>query len=249
MEDIPKALRQKYQPPKSPSLSPLVLVGGGFVVVLGVITLSLAFWLRPQVQSSVTVTEPGPTPEETTVTATVTPTPAPPDTLLGHLSYEEAPSDDLMAITPDQKIKLRSAAAEKFLQMQADAQAEGIILFPISGFRSTSDQEKVFFNVKEQRGEVTTQRAEVSAPPGYSEHHTGYAMDIGDGSVPATHLQLSFADTPAFRWLQANAARYSFEISFGENNSQGISYEPWHWRYVGNSDSLETFYRARNLNE
>jgi D-alanyl-D-alanine carboxypeptidase len=248
MEDIPKALRQKYQPQKSPFISPLVLVGGAFVVTLGVISLSLAFWLRPQVQSS-DVTQDQPTPEETTVTATTTITPAPPDNLLGHLSYEEAPTEDLMAITPDQKIKLRSAAAEKFLQMQADAQAQGIILFPISAFRSTSDQENIFFNVKEERAEVTTQRAEVSAPPGYSEHHTGYALDIGDGSVPATHLQLSFADTPAFRWLQANAARYSFEISFAENNSQGISYEPWHWRYVGNSDSLETFYRARNLIE
>lgn len=244
MEDIPKALREKYQPQKATSVSPLLLVGGLSMVTLGVITFSLAFWLRPQVQSSVTATT------EPEVTAT-TPIgePEPLDNLLGHLNYTEAPLDDLVAITPEQRVKLRSAAAEKFLQMQADAKAEGVILVPISGFRSLNDQENIFFGVKEKRGEVTTKRAEVSAPPGYSEHHTGYALDIGDGTAPATNLQPSFAQTKAFLWLQANAARYSFEMSFPENNPQGISYEPWHWRFVGNSHSLETFYRARNLNE
>jgi len=47
--------------------------------------------------------------------------------------------------------------------------------------------------------------------------------------------------------LSANAARYSFELSFAKNNRQGVSYEPWHWRYVGDRDSLETFYKAQNL--
>jgi D-alanyl-D-alanine carboxypeptidase len=47
--------------------------------------------------------------------------------------------------------------------------------------------------------------------------------------------------------LQNNAAQYSFELSFPENNPQGISYEPWHWRFVGDSHSLETFYKAQQL--
>ncbi|TVQ49563.1 MAG: D-alanyl-D-alanine carboxypeptidase family protein [Gloeocapsa sp. DLM2.Bin57] len=247
MEDIPKALRKKYQPQKAKSLSPLLLAGGVFMVSLGIITLGLAFWLRPQ-QVQNLITEPAPEPI-VTEQPTVTSIPEPLDNILGHLQYTEAPLDDLVAITPDQRIKLRSAAAERFLQMQADAQAEGIILVPISGFRSLDDQENIFFGIKEERGQITTQRAEVSAPPGYSEHHTGYAIDIGDGKVPATHLQPGFAQTEAFLWLQANAARYSFELSFPENNPQGINYEPWHWRFVGNSHSLETFYRARNLNE
>jgi D-alanyl-D-alanine carboxypeptidase len=47
--------------------------------------------------------------------------------------------------------------------------------------------------------------------------------------------------------LQNNAAQYSFELSFPENNPQGINYEPWHWRFVGDSHSLETFYKAQQL--
>ncbi|MGC8714541.1 MAG: M15 family metallopeptidase, partial [Leptodesmis sp.] len=68
---------------------------------------------------------------------------------------------------------------------------------------------------------------------------------LGDGSVPAANLSPTFENTSAYKWLQANAAFYSFEMSFPKNNNQGVSYEPWHWRYVGDRDSLETFYKAR----
>jgi D-alanyl-D-alanine carboxypeptidase len=126
--------------------------------------------------------------------------------------------------------------------MQAEARQEGILLVPLSGFRSLAQQEKLFFGVKAQRGQRTTERAEVSAPPGYSEHHTGYAIDIGDGKAPTTHVEERFAETEAFAWLEENAARYNFELSFPKDNQQ-ISYEPWHWRYVGNQESLEIFYK------
>lgn len=101
--------------------------------------------------------------------------------------------------------------------------------------------------MKEKRAQGAQQRAKVSAPPGRSEHHTGYAMDIGDATQPKTHVNVTFEETRAFEWLRKNAPRYSFELSFPKGNSQGVSYEPWHWRYVGDKDSLETFYNARNL--
>ncbi len=166
--------------------------------------------------------------------------------LLGHLPYGVAPQSELEAITVGSDLKMRVAAAQKFRQMQAAAKAEGIIITPISAFRDLKTQEKLFFGVKEQRGQDTTKRAEVSAPPGYSEHHTGYAMDLGDGNVPATNLEQEFANTAAFRWLEQNALKYSFELSFPRDNKQGVSYEPWHWRFVGDRDSLETFYKVRN---
>ena len=170
-----------------------------------------------------------------------------PEHLLGHLPYEEVAPSELKAITNDGRIKLRLNAAEKFLQMQAAARNSGIILVPLSGFRSISEQEYLFFQVKAQRAQVATKRAEVSAPPGYSEHHTGYAIDIGDGRAPATNLTPNFDQTAAYKWLIKNAPKYSFELSFTPENLQGISYEPWHWRYVGDTHSLETFYKARNL--
>jgi zinc D-Ala-D-Ala carboxypeptidase len=168
----------------------------------------------------------------------------PADTVLGHYKYAEAPAEDLEAISDDGGIRLRKAAAESFKTMVAAAQAEGISVSAVSGFRSIAEQQELFFKVKEARVQTAAERASVSAPPGYSEHHTGYAVDIGDAS--GANLTPEFENTNTFHWMQANAARYSFELSFPKNNPQGVTYEPWHWRYVGNSSSLETFYKARS---
>ncbi|HEY9863934.1 MAG TPA: M15 family metallopeptidase [Candidatus Obscuribacterales bacterium] len=176
-------------------------------------------------------------------------TPTLPDHLLGHLPYPEAPEAELKSITADGGHRLRQAAAKAYQEMEQDARASGVSLVPISTFRSVKDQEIIFFEIKAQRGQVATKRAEVSAPPGYSEHHTGYAIDIGDGGRPATDLSVSFEETPAFEWLKDHAAFYSFELSFPKDNPQGVSYEPWHWRFVGDRHSLETFYKARNQKE
>jgi zinc D-Ala-D-Ala carboxypeptidase len=165
------------------------------------------------------------------------------DVVLGHYRYTEAPASELRSIGGG--FKLRPAAANKFQSMISAAKAAGVKVTTISAFRSVAEQQKLFFEVKAQRAQVTTERAEVSAPPNHSEHHTGYAVDVGDGNVPSANLNQSFDKTAAYKWLQANAPRYSFELSFPQGNRQGVSYEPWHWRYVGDSDSLETFYKAR----
>lgn len=180
---------------------------------------------------------------------TSSPTPTLPDHLLGHLPYPEAPEAELKSITADGGHRLRQVAAKAYQEMEQDARANGVSLVPISTFRSVKDQEIIFFEIKAQRGQVATKRAEVSAPPGYSEHHTGYAIDIGDGGRPSTDLSVSFEETPAFEWLKDHAAFYSFELSFPKDNPQGVSYEPWHWRFVGDRHSLETFYKARNQKE
>lgn len=169
----------------------------------------------------------------------------PSQSLLGHFAYEEAPESELVALTYDASIRLRKTAAAEFEAMFTAATDQGIYLVPLSGFRSVQDQEYLFFEVKAERGQTATTRAEVSAPPGYSEHHTGYAIDIGDANFPDTHLEVNFETTPAFQWLAQNAARYSFELSFPNGNPQGIQYEPWHWRFVGDPDSLKTFYQGR----
>jgi D-alanyl-D-alanine carboxypeptidase len=167
--------------------------------------------------------------------------------VLGHLPYKEAPSGALTSITADGRIRLQKAAAQKYRQMQAAARRDGVSLVPLSGFRSVKEQEYLFFGVKAKRNQEAKKRAEVSAPPGYSEHHTGYAIDLGDGRAPATNLSQTFEGTAAFRWLKNHAAKYSFELSFPANNPQGVNYEPWHWRYVGDTQSLETFYKAQQL--
>ncbi len=169
----------------------------------------------------------------------------PVDSVLHHLPYTEAPAAELTPIGGG--YRLRKAAAVKFQSMVAAARSSGVNITTISAFRSIEDQKRLFFGVGAERGQQPTKRAEVSAPPKYSEHHTGYAVDVGDASVPATNLNQNFDTTPAYKWLKANAARYGFELSFPKNNVQKVSYEPWHWRFVGDINSLETFYKAHNL--
>lgn len=178
----------------------------------------------------------------TATTATPNPS-ATEETILGHKAYEEASQSELVPLRSNGGILVHQTMAEKLDQMITDANADGINLMVISGFRTFEDQRYLFFDVKAERGQTSQDRAEVSAPPGYSEHHTGYAVDFADGYYPDTDLQIDFEDTPAFQWLEDNAAYYGFELSFPPNNPQGISYEPWHWRFVGDPESLETFYK------
>ena len=254
--EIPEAIRESVEPPrKSGRPLPILTVGITALAMIGVLSLRL-LWrskpVEPTVRTPAVKTKPpsnqakAPQVKPPNPTAKPAPVAKPKTDLLGHLPYEVAPDSELTAVTQDGSLKLRSPAADKFLQMQAAARADGIILSAISGFRDAATQEQLFFGIKEQRVQDATERAEVSAPPGYSEHHTGYAIDIGDGNAPGTNLEISFAETAAFAWLEQNALKYSFELSFPPNNKHGVSYEPWHWRFVGDRDSLETFYKVRN---
>jgi D-alanyl-D-alanine carboxypeptidase len=249
--DIPEALRDTPDDKRRFPWKPLSIIVG----VLGIGSLALSLVLLIPTRDTEPIAESSPEPTATTrPSSSPTPTTSEAsegepetDDLLGHLPYEEASPSELEPITPDGRIQLRTAAARSFKAMLAAAQAEGISLAPLSGYRSVAQQQHLFFDVKAQRGQVAAKRAEVSAPPGYSEHHTGYAIDIGDGHTPATNLSQNFENTAAFKWLEQNAAYFSFELSFPRNNPQGVSYEPWHWRYVGNRHSLETFYKAKEL--
>ena len=238
-DEIPEAFREVTPVQTKKKQTPAQLWQGG-VIGVGIIIVILGgyFW-KSETPSSQVETE---RVEQTAAPKKPSEEPAR-EELLGHFPYEEAPAASLTPVTADGRIQLRTPAAEKFIAMQAAAREDGVSLVPLSGYRSVEEQQYLFFGIKAQRGQVTRERAEVSAPPGYSEHHTGYAIDIGDGNVPASHLQTSFAETEAFQWLQKNAPRYSFELSFSQDNSQGVSYEPWHWRYVGNQESLEIFYK------
>ncbi|MCT7975317.1 M15 family metallopeptidase [Laspinema olomoucense] len=169
------------------------------------------------------------------------PTHTPSATLYGHLAYAEAPDGDLIAVGNGQT--LRQSAASQFEAMVSAAAADGVQLVPLSGFRTREAQHHVFYAIADQRGQTLQQRARYAAPPGHSEHHTGYALDIGDGSAPTHDLRVSFENTPAFRWLTANAATFGFELSFPENHPS-VNYEPWHWRWVGDAESQQLFHQS-----
>ena len=165
--------------------------------------------------------------------------------LLGHYAYPEALSNDLISIYPG--LEIHKDTYKALLSMRSAAVADGIDLTLLSGYRSIDLQRQIFYGRKSFRNQIAIERAKVSAPPGYSEHSTGYAIDLGDGSRPNTHLEVEFESTNAFLWLQKYAAKYHFVMSFPKGNAQKVSYEPWHWRFEGTVEALRRFEPANEL--
>lgn len=135
----------------------------------------------------------------------------------------------LVSVGPDHLLRdafLTPAAALAWISMREAASADGVSLILISAFRSITRQTEILAG-KLAKGIPLEQALEYSAYPGFSEHHSGNAIDIGtDG---ARHLEEEFEFTPAFAWLCGNAGRFGFAMTYPRDNPCGIAYEPWHW--------------------
>jgi len=158
--------------------------------------------------------------------------------ILGHLPYNETPKEKLVLIEPN--IEVHMDMRDSLLSMREEAKKDGIYLVFLSGYRSTNLQKDIFYSLKSIRNQEAAERARVSAPPGYSEHSTGFAIDIGDATHRETDFETDFENTDAFRWLIKNAAKFHFKLSFNKDNKH-IDYEPWHWRYEGSIEALKIF--------
>jgi D-alanyl-D-alanine carboxypeptidase len=124
----------------------------------------------------------------------------------------------MQRLTPD-------TAAEWRNMKQAAAEA-GVQLLLVSGFRSVRHQADIIRR-KLAAGQSIEAILVVNAAPGFSEHHTGRAVDV---ATPGTRpLTADFERSDAFRWLTDNAAAFGFRMPFGRNNRFGFEYEPWHW--------------------
>ena len=161
--------------------------------------------------------------------------------ILGHLPYAEIPKEKLVLIQPN--IEIHIDMRDSLLKMKDEAKKDGIYLVFLSGYRSINLQKDIFYSIKSVRNQEASERARVSAPPGYSEHSTGFAIDIGDATQRETDFMTEFENTPAFRWLIKNAARFHFKLSFNKNNKY-VDYEPWHWRYEGSIEALKVFEKS-----
>ena len=123
---------------------------------------------------------------------------------------------------------LSKSAAQSWRKMKQEAQEEGVQLDIVSAFRSVDRQQSIIQSKLEQ-GQRLEHILKVSAAPGYSEHHTGRAIDIvTPGCSP---LEENFEQSDAFAWLVQNAADYAYSLSYPKDNPSGIAYEPWHWGY------------------
>ena len=112
--------------------------------------------------------------------------------------------------------------------VQAAAE-DGESLQPVSAYRSISYQESIIRR-KLDAGTNITAILKVSAAPGYSEHHSGYAVDIG--TPGSAVLEEEFENTSAFAWLTNNGDRFGCSLSYPRTNKHQIAYEPWHWAFV-----------------
>jgi D-alanyl-D-alanine carboxypeptidase len=122
--------------------------------------------------------------------------------------------------------RLAPGAAEAWAAMRDAAARDGIVLQLVSAFR-TVEYQRGIIERKIAAGIPMDEILRVSAAPGYSEHHTGCAIDITTpGSEP---LEEAFEHTDAFRWLVRSAERFGFAMSYPRDNEYGIIYEPWHW--------------------
>lgn len=117
------------------------------------------------------------------------------------------------------EIKLSEEIAEKFSEMIAAAEEDGVRNFLISsGYRDLDEQNRLY----EEMG------ADYALPAGHSEHNLGLALDVGS-------TQMKMEKAPEGKWIEKNCWKYGFILRYplDKTDVTGIQYEPWHIRYVG----------------
>lgn len=123
-------------------------------------------------------------------------------------------------------VRLAPRAAAAWHRMREAAAHDGIVLLPLSGFRTIERQAEIIREKLKAGGKIEDILRFVAAP-GFSEHHTGRAIDIG--SPEHIELDEEFEGTAAFRWLEQHAPAFGFRMSYPRDNPHGIGFEPWHW--------------------
>jgi murein DD-endopeptidase MepM/ murein hydrolase activator NlpD len=157
-------------------------------------------------------------------------------TSYGHMAHPEADLSTLVTVGGGEQLHRDAAAA--FEKMKFSARNAGVDLSVVSGFRSVGDQTDLWDKQVIKQGSASAAAA-ISAPPGYSEHHTGYAFDVGTNGV--ANLSAGFENTSAYQWLENNAASFGFEQSFTRTSTVGANNEPWHWRFTGTATAKAEF--------
>ncbi|MCC6201741.1 MAG: D-alanyl-D-alanine carboxypeptidase family protein [Gammaproteobacteria bacterium] len=149
--------------------------------------------------------------------------------------YSEA--TELVVVEPDilgRTQRLAPDTALAWCALRTAAAAAGIELRLVSGFRGYEYQANLIRN-KLRRGQTIDEILKVNAAPGYSQHHTGRALDLTSADE-ATPLTEQFADTAAFSWLQIHASDFGFTLPYPRRNRYGFCYEPWHWSLIPDQD-------------
>ncbi len=146
-----------------------------------------------------------------------------------------------LVLAPAGSLQMETTAAAAFNEMQAAAAADGITLYPVSGYRTNGEQSTNYNNSIQRylsaghsQEEATRLTEQYYAIPGTSEHEAGLAIDIGQ-------IDDSFAQTDAYAWLQENCTQYGFIYRYEADTVDitHINWEPWHYRFIGVNHALE----------
>lgn len=129
-------------------------------------------------------------------------------------------------------IYMSEIAAENLENMFKAAKEDGINLYIVSGYRSSSYQNNLYYRSLKRRGREYTEKYVAKASQ--SEHQTGLAADISSESI-GYKLISAFEHTEEGRWLDKNAYKYGFILRYKKDRVEdtGYGFEPWHFRYVG----------------
>jgi D-alanyl-D-alanine carboxypeptidase len=184
--------------------------------------------------------------------------PLPDGRMLGHIPYPEGSAADMVTIPGNfgvgRPCQLHHDAAVAMAALLAAADQVPEVkgkLRGISCFRTIERQRQIFCGQigPGKRCKDAAERARSSGPPGYSEHATGYALDFAIRPLTRGCGDVSdcIAETPPGKWLLQHATEFGFELSFPPNNAQGVTWEPWHWRWVGINATVPGAATARTL--
>lgn len=167
-----------------------------------------------------------------------------------HKLDKEIAESQLTGVNSNGEEKLDSRIADSYKQMAAAAEAAGHPLVVVSAYRSIQYQEQVFNSTVTRnmsqdnlsKEAATEETKKTVTEPGYSEHHTGLAVDVVDedwynhyDESASEVLDAAYGKQPGAKWLAENADKYGFIVRYpdGDEKITGITYEPWHLRYVG----------------
>ena len=124
---------------------------------------------------------------------------------------------------------------EALEKMAKDMEKEGLEIVPTSAFRSFETQKYLFDEWHKDEDNIGDEEA--VAKPGHSEHQLGTTVDVSAPGVGYDSAHRGFYLTREYKWLDSNAHKYGFAMSYPSNKKTGYIFEPWHWRYVGVEDA------------
>lgn len=135
---------------------------------------------------------------------------------------------------------VRNIIIPDLTQLVNDAAAESIDLAVLSAYRSYSTQQSTYNYWVNYNGGNIAATDTISARPGHSQHQLGTAVDFTTNEI-SDQLGQHFGNTAAGKWLEEHAWEYGFALAYptGWETTTGYSYEPWHFRYIGQENAQE----------